>query len=136
MIDTIELDGADDDLVAAYITAALWSSTYGDNGEHHMDDGEHELAPETERAMAIDCLAFKLRMHWIMDSVEAAWEQVGHDFWLTRCGHGAGFWDREKLYVTQATESGYCYSAMLCDISKDFGNVDLYVGDDGLIYQA
>lgn len=20
-------------------------------------------------------------------------EQVGHDFWLTRCRHGAGFWD-------------------------------------------
>ncbi len=26
--------------------------------------------------------------------LEDAWEQVGHDFNLTRNGHGAGFWDR------------------------------------------
>lgn len=24
-------------------------------------------------------------------------ERFGHDFWLTRCGHGAGFWDRCEL---------------------------------------
>jgi hypothetical protein len=24
--------------------------------------------------------------------------QVGHDLWLTRNGHGAGFWDRPKVY--------------------------------------
>lgn len=23
------------------------------------------------------------------------WEHVGHDFWLTSQGHGAGFWDRD-----------------------------------------
>jgi hypothetical protein len=25
-------------------------------------------------------------------------EQVGHDLWLTRNGHGAGFWDRPEVY--------------------------------------
>lgn len=25
-------------------------------------------------------------------------EQFGHDLWLTREGHGAGFWDRRDLY--------------------------------------
>jgi len=24
--------------------------------------------------------------------------QVGHDLWLTRNGHGAGFWDRPEVY--------------------------------------
>ena len=24
-------------------------------------------------------------------------ERFGNDFWLTRCGHGTGFWDREEL---------------------------------------
>lgn len=28
-----------------------------------------------------------------LDRAEA-WEYAGHDFWLTRNGHGAGFWDR------------------------------------------
>ena len=26
-------------------------------------------------------------------------ERFGHDFYLTRCGHGAGFWDRSELEV-------------------------------------
>ena len=26
--------------------------------------------------------------------------QVGHDLWLTRKGHGAGFWDRPEIYGT------------------------------------
>jgi hypothetical protein len=25
-------------------------------------------------------------------------EQAGHDFWLTRQGHGTGFWDRPEVY--------------------------------------
>ena len=24
------------------------------------------------------------------------WRQVGHDLWLTRNGHGTGFWDRDN----------------------------------------
>jgi hypothetical protein len=27
-------------------------------------------------------------------SVDEAYQHAGHDFWLTRNGHGAGFWDR------------------------------------------
>jgi hypothetical protein len=50
-------------------------------------------------------------------------EKAGHDFWLTRNGHGAGFWDRnlggigDKL--TKACEYDEC---------------NLYVGDDGKIH--
>jgi hypothetical protein len=25
-------------------------------------------------------------------------EQAGHDFWLSRNGHGTGFWDRDSSY--------------------------------------
>ena len=28
--------------------------------------------------------------------------QVGHDLWLTRNGHGAGFWDRPEVYGQHA----------------------------------
>jgi hypothetical protein len=30
-----------------------------------------------------------------LDKLDA--EKCGHDFWLTRNGHGAGFWDRSEL---------------------------------------
>ncbi len=50
---------------------------------------------------------------------------AGHDFWLTRCGHGAGFWDGDWPEPA---------ASVLTEASKEFGNVDLYVGDDGQIY--
>jgi len=50
--------------------------------------------------------------------------RVGHDFWLTRNGHGAGFWDRGLGKVGD-------------DLTRDaetYGGIDPYVGDDGLVY--
>jgi hypothetical protein len=51
--------------------------------------------------------------------------RAGHDFWLTRNGAGAGFWDGDW-----SEEVG----KRLTDASKSFGEVNLYVGDDGKIY--
>ena len=51
-------------------------------------------------------------------------QSAGHDFWLTRCGHGAGFWDGDWKEP---------HASALDALSKQFGNVDLYVGDDGKI---
>ena len=52
-------------------------------------------------------------------------ESVGHDFWLTRNGHGAGFWDGdyEKEIGIKLTE-----------LSQQFGECHAYVGDDNKIY--
>jgi len=54
-------------------------------------------------------------------------EQAGHDFWLTRNGHGAGFWDGDwpEPAATRLTKA-----------SKRYGQVDLYVGDDGKIHAS
>jgi hypothetical protein len=49
---------------------------------------------------------------------------VGHDLWLTRNGHGAGFWDRGLGDVGDK----------LTAIAKRMGSKSLYVGDDGKIY--
>lgn len=51
-------------------------------------------------------------------------ESAGVDFWLTRNGHGAGFWDRG---------CDPCLDALTRE-SKVYGSVDLYCGDDSLIY--
>lgn len=50
---------------------------------------------------------------------------AGHDFWLTRNGHGTGFWDGDYP-EPQAT--------ILTDAAHAFGGVHLYVGDDGKLY--
>lgn len=46
-----------------------------------------------------------------------------------RNGHGAGFWDRTEL---DADELG----DRLTVLAKEFGAVDLYQGDDRLLYLA
>ena len=50
--------------------------------------------------------------------------QIGHDLWLTRNGHGAGFWD--KGLGAQGDS--------LTAICEALGQVDSYVADDGFLY--
>jgi hypothetical protein len=50
---------------------------------------------------------------------------AGHDFWLTRNGHGAGFWDR-GLGVT---------GQLLSEAARIYGGVDWEVGGDGKVHQ-
>ena len=52
------------------------------------------------------------------------WGRMGHDFYLTREGHGTGFWDR-----------GYGeLGDRLSEAVKVYGSANVYIGDDGLIY--
>lgn len=120
-----------DTMVQHYAVAALWSST-GDDGEPL--DGLYtaeDIDLETWDAMAEDCSAFVLAARdgeWngtgtdLIGDMSA--EQCGHDLWLTRNGHGAGFWDRGL------GERG----DRLSDIARPFGEVHLYIGDDNMIH--
>ncbi len=115
----------------AYVEAALWSS-YGDDGEpldatYTVDD----IADESLAAMEQDCQAFWRANHEDLgqyrDPKYGAEELGGHDFWLTRNGHGAGFWDRDL-----PDDVG----KRLTEAAKVFGEDDLYLGDDGRIYNT
>lgn len=109
----------------AYIEAALWSST-DDNGDP-LDSNYHsgDLAEETITKVKADCEKFLTEN--FADLMSKDIEQGAHDFWLTRNGHGCGFWDGDwpKPQATRLTEA-----------SKKIGQVDWYVGDDGKIYQS
>ena len=50
--------------------------------------------------------------------------QAGHDFWLTRNRHGAGFWDRGLGERGQR----------LTDAAHVYGESYLSIGDDGKVY--
>lgn len=58
------------------------------------------------------------------DDIGSNSEQAGHDFWLTRNGHGSGFWDGgwPEPAATRLTDAAHAY-----------GEFNLYVGDDGMI---
>jgi len=56
-------------------------------------------------------------------------EQIGHDFWLTRNGHGSGFWDRQ--YDNDPAET---LGTRLSAVAEEFVHLDVVMGDDGKIY--
>jgi len=94
-----------------------------------------DIAPEARKAMEKDCEKFIAENETALGDYEeiigshpeySESEKAGHDFWLTRNGHGAGFWDRG------IGETG----DKLTEASTGFGEVDLYVGDDGKLYTA
>lgn len=120
------------DVMGAYLETALWSSL-DDEGEPldvtYMSDDVH---PDTLAAMRDDVADFLavIDREGLTEQAEASrtWadpRQLGHDLWLTRNHHGAGFWDRGEGYLGVALTK-WAHAA---------GEVDLYVGDDGMIHQ-
>ena len=118
------------DMFAAYIECALWSSVHYDAPDADgvpMDDlvDLDDLAADTLTSLSSELndfvsLCYYLGLSWD----ECTDEQIGHDFWLTRNGHGAGFWDRGLGSLGEALSSA----------ARTFGSCDLYIGDDGNIY--
>ena len=82
---------------AAYLEAMAFTEL----GEGDQPPHGAELTP-LSKARAINACSnfFEAYKEEIGDAVE----QAGHDFWLTRQGHGTGFWDRPKVYGTAAAE--------------------------------
>ncbi len=115
-----------DDFARAYIECALWSST--DDSDHPLDDGRDytDLAPSALESMIADCVDFQTANADLLEASGLSTEQQGHDFWLTRNHHGAGFWDRGLNELGK----------MLTDAAHAYGSADLYIGDDGLVYCA
>ena len=122
-----------DEMLDGYIACALWSSndesddSGGEPLDRHYD--ESNLAPETRAAMRADVERFaRDNAATIVPCFgfgRCDWSLVGHDFWLTRNGHGCGFWDGD--WPEDAGEK-------LSKAARRFGEVNLYVGDDGQIW--
>ena len=109
---------------AAYIVAMMWSSTDENDGALDLNYNEDDIAPETMLRIRADCASFCYANGvWLGDKME----QGGHDFWLTRCGHGAGFWDRDGIYPQPNSNTA------LTKASEGFGNIDPYIAD-GKVY--
>ena len=108
-----------------YVTAALWTSTEEDGMPLDYNHDADDIAPETLERMREDVTAFLETIS--EEGWDVSWwtaEQMGHDFWLTRNGHGAGFWDRGQGAMGDK----------LTDLSRPYGDFFLYVGDDNRIH--
>lgn len=111
----------------AYLTTALWSSTDNSTpqGGEPLDKnyGIGDIAQESMDQAEKDCKKF-LEENFSMIPINR-WGDAGHDFWLTRNRHGAGFWDGDW-----PEEHG----KLLTESAHSFGEIDPYIGEDGKIY--
>jgi hypothetical protein len=113
-----------DTFFAAYIECALWSSTdqADESGGEPLDANYNEcdLTPEALTSLRKEAEAFATE-DVVAPLIMGRESQAGHDFWLTRNGHGCGFWDGDW-----PKEAG----KILTDRSHAYREKYIYVGDD------
>jgi hypothetical protein len=101
-------------MVPHYLECAQWCDAPDDCGfnSNFFDDASKQIA-------FIDCLYFARKAMPYFDGMIP--EQAGHDLWLTRNGHGTGFWDREDCQ----------HGNLLTRYAESMGEVNVfYVTDD------
>jgi hypothetical protein len=130
-----------DAVIVGYIECALWSEgcqgtacptipgskCYGQDCDkslsHDLNLSIDDLSPAASRDMEADVEGFVKscldERPDVFDGITP--DMIGYDFWLTRNGHGAGFWDRGL------GERGDWLTAM----AKPFGDARLYVNANG-----
>jgi hypothetical protein len=104
-----------------YVATALWSSTADDDTP--LDRLDAEVADSALDKMSRDVESFARDN---AELIAGDWSQAGHDFWLTRNRHGAGFWETSDWPAREGK--------LLTDAAHAYGETYLYVGDDGMIY--
>lgn len=128
----------DNDFLRGYLGCALWTGTdeSDEAGGDPLDQNYsiEDFAPETVAKAAAECEAFQKENAADLEAFYEVWPIspdgdakeafAGHNFWLTRNGHGTGFWDRDAGEVGDR----------LTEASRKAGGRDVYVGDDGQLW--
>lgn len=114
-----------DEILKHYIMAALWSST---DESHEPLDSKYsidDISEETKKKMREDVEKFVNENIEAINKSELLDEQIGHDLWLTRNRHGAGFFDHNlDSEIEEKLTKG----------AQSLGETNLEVGDDNKIY--
>ncbi len=108
------------EFVNSYLHTAAWVTC-------DTPDENHEFTKEAMERAIIDCAKFIgiVEFKFGKETAEEILTIPGSDltylaphcFFLNRCGHGTGFWDREKEFGI--------FADYLSEISKSMGNVDV-----------
>ena len=82
-----------DPFTRAYLEAAEWSGVDEEDREAFEAAESPNWDLDTVRAAAAECAEFRHDAGGLLGGISDS--SAGHDFWLTRCGHGVGFWSRD-----------------------------------------
>jgi len=106
--------------VTHYMIAALWTEEYDTKTINDIPDN---IAKEMKKDCEIfidSALGDNLFSTHNQESQYSLEEQAGHDFWLTRNGHGAGFWDRVEVWGEENKNK-------LSKLCEEFGEYNLNI---------
>lgn len=96
------------------------------------DDGLREateFSRDAEGTIYAECDLFLSVHHAQFKRLGFPMDRAGHDFWLSRNSHGAGYFDR--------TEYGSRYDLnRLQQSARNCGEREAYLGDDGLVHYS
>lgn len=114
-----------EDFVRGYRDAMLWANAYLADSDGEFIDGRDYAEPaDVDRT---DADAFWDSLGYVLTAVqyyrENGIDYAGHDFALTRNGHGAGFWDRGLGRVGD----------MLTEEARAYGSHYIAISDDGTV---
>lgn len=112
------------DFINGFWEALFWSEL--DDNDQPFDDNydETDLDNASREDGEKECIDFlDDEACQLIESVGMDYSQAGHDFCLTRNGHGAGFWDRGLGEVGER----------LSDMCKPYGTINLYLAGDGTV---
>ncbi|MEU6263714.1 hypothetical protein [Saccharopolyspora shandongensis] len=116
------------DFLEGYIACAIWTESKSANAHNQPVNSalytRENISPKACADMHDECLDFATGNHSGLYELDP--EQCGHDFWLTRNGHGAGFWDRELAVLGER----------LTAAAKPYGEARLFVGDNGQLHYS
>jgi hypothetical protein len=111
-------------MIAGYLNAAIWTEEEQISETDGIDIRELEFSPEAEKKATEDVSGF-FEANRELFSQHARFDVAGMDLWLSRNGHGAGFFDGEQYGDNADT---------LQSAAEKLGECYLYVGDDGFLH--
>lgn len=126
-----------------YLISLLWTMPGNDASENPGDSiALQDLPRETIQQATNDVVAFVTDCWVLFDMAMACYDDgygqhhdagsaeaaFGHDFALTRNGHGTGFWDRDSEGLPRVLGEA------LTRVCKGFPERNLYMGDNGMVY--
>lgn len=122
------LKGLDENYVRgmaqALVECAVWTHPENDEGVNEVEQanaGWSEVMGDDEKEVLDECRAFAALAGEDLDDIPAT--SAGHNFWLSRNGHGTGFWDRGW------EDKG----DRLHELARSFGEADLHLSEEGTL---
>lgn len=113
-----------DKFIHHYLECLLWSEV--DDNDRPLDDnyGIEDIDSQSLKEATEECKAFLLEASSLLEEAGIEADQAGHDFCLSRNGHGAGFWDRGLGDIGNKLHS----------ITKSYGSVTAYPSNGKIFF--